>query len=156
LNYYSKQVLKLNNWLSITPNLEIGMIFGKAALSEYYHNDGFNFIGFDKDMIMTNQKAIAGLEANFKLFRLFQRDDYPFYLQIYSNIGTFRRLYDVYRDFVLENDFHWGIGFGIKTNTPIGPFQIALGIADFAKSSTMETNFNFIINIGREFRYTKE
>ena len=156
LNYFSEQVIKLSDWFLVHPGLEIGMSWGNLALSEYYHSNGINFVGFDKDEILTDQKTIASLRTSFKLFQLFKREDYPFYLQLFSNIGTFRKLNAIYKDFNFTNDFHWGIGVGIRTNTPIGPFQTVLGIADFAKSSVSETRINFTIMVGREFRYTNK
>ncbi|MCX8015113.1 MAG: hypothetical protein N2748_03760, partial [candidate division WOR-3 bacterium] len=82
LNYFSEQVIKLTNWLLIHPGLEIGISWGELTLTEYYRTDGNNFIGFKKDELTTDQKAIARFGTSFKLFQLFKREDYPFYFQV--------------------------------------------------------------------------
>lgn len=156
VDYSSEQVIKLTDRLLLQPGLEIGMSWGELTLAEYYYIGVNRFVGFDKDELMSNQKTIARLLTSFKLFQLFKRDDYPFYLQMHFNLGTFRQLTSIYRAFNFTNDLHWGVGIGIKTNTPIGPIQVMLGIPDLAKTAFTQTKANFTITVGRDFRYDNE
>lgn len=156
LNYYSEQMIPLTSWFYVHPRLEVGVSWGNLALAEYFRSGGENLVGFDKDEFTTDQKTILGISTDFRLFQLFNRMDYPFYLQLHSNLATFRKLNNIYKEFNFAEDFYWGIGIGIRTNTPIGPLQIILGMGDFTKSLFSDVRTNFTITVGREFRYMKE
>ena len=155
LNYYSEQMIPITSWFFVRPRLEVGVTWGKAAFSEYFRSGSENLIGFDKDEFTTDQKAILRIGTDFRLFQLFNRNDYPFYLQFFSNIATFKKYDDLIDEIDFNSDFYWGIGTGVRTNTPIGPFQLTIGIADFAKPEPHRgTRVNLYLSAGREFRYT--
>jgi outer membrane protein assembly factor BamA len=133
---------------------EIGMSWGKLAWSEYFHSGGGDLAGFAKDEFTSPQKAILQLGTDFRLFQLFNSEDYPFYLQLFSNISTFDKLNRLVNNSDLDSMLNWGVGIGIRTNTPIGPSRFVLGVADFAKPSTdLLARINVSFSIGRDFRY---
>ncbi|MEO0091737.1 MAG: patatin-like phospholipase family protein [candidate division WOR-3 bacterium] len=153
LHYFSEQVISLLSWFTLRPKLEIGITQGKLPLSDYFHSGADNLICFKKDEFLTEQKLNIGLSAEFRLFRLFNHQDYPFYFQILADIASFRKYDELMAKIDFSKDFHIGVGFGIRTNTPIGPFQLILGFADLVKLSENPIKTNFLLSVGREFRY---
>jgi len=136
--------------------LDAGYSFGKLPLAGYYHTGGENFIGFAKEEFTTPRKIVLHLDWERKLINLFNQDAYPFYIQLISNLGVFE-FPDRFTDFeVWKESLHWGAGFGVRTNTPLGPFYLNLGAADFGKPPGRNAlRFNFLLSVGREFRYTQ-
>ncbi len=153
LHYISEHAISIFPWLVLLPKLNIGVSYGKIALSEYFHSGAENLIGFKKDEFLTKQLLNISTTANFQLFRLFNHQDYPFYFQILTTIASFKQYDELIRDINFTQDFNIGVGLGVRTNTPIGPFQLVLGLVDFAKISNNKIKANFSISVGREFRY---
>lgn len=156
LDYFSEQVIPLTSSVLLHPGLEIGISGGRMALAEDFHTGGENLIGFFKDEFTTDQKLIVRLGTDFKLFELFNLSDYPFYLRIVSNVASFKRLDRLIKDIDINTDLNWGVGIGIRTNTPIGPFQLLVGINDFGKPVDYNKHACISLSVGREFRYTKD
>jgi NTE family protein len=153
----TERVTPLSSWLLLNYGVEIGMSWGKLAWSEYFHSGGENLAGFAKNEFTTRQKAILQFGPEFRLFRLFNRNDYPFYLQLFSNISSFQKLDQLTSNPGLDSVLNWGFGIGIRTNTPIGPLQLILGVADLAKPEPLPTTrFNVSFSVGRDFRYSKD
>jgi outer membrane translocation and assembly module TamA len=93
---------------------------------------------------------------DFLLTRLFKRSDYPLWLQAFAAAGTFDRLDSVISDLVFAEDFDWGVGIGVLTNTPIGPLRFSVSVADFLKPGyEAGTRLNWFLSVGRDFRYTR-
>jgi outer membrane translocation and assembly module TamA len=87
---------------------------------------------------------------------LFGQENYPFYLQLLTNAGTFRRVDSLSSEPDLLSAFHWGAGVGLRTNTPIGPVQLTVGLGDFdGKLPTQRAKLAVFFSVGREFRYTR-
>ncbi len=152
----SKRIIPLTKSVSVNYGYEFGMSLKDLALSEYFHTGGENFIGFRADEFTTANKILLRLGADCKLFELYNRSDYPLYLQLIANIATFNRIdklietgHDIYQD------YSWGLGLGLKTNSPIGPFQIMFGVNNIFKPAQYQKRINIFVIIGRGFRYTK-
>jgi NTE family protein len=157
IDFSADRLVPLKNYFLFRYGLEFGISWGKLAWSEYFHCGGENLAGFAKDEFTSPQKAIVRLGADFRLFHLFNRNDYPFYLQLLSNIATFEKANRLVNNPKLDSVLDWGVGIGFRTNTPIGPLQFILGVADFAKPSADSlTRINVWVSIGKDFRYTKD
>jgi outer membrane protein assembly factor BamA len=157
LDYYSEQVIPLNDWFLFHPKLEIGLSWGKLSFAEYFRSGADNFQGFSKDEFTSDQKAIIGVSSDFRLFQLFDRNDYPFFLQVFAQLATFRDYNQLLNHFDFSRDYHWSIGGGIRTNTPIGPLQVSIGVADFNKPTNVSNRkLEMMVSIGREFRYRED
>jgi outer membrane translocation and assembly module TamA len=82
---------------------------------------------------------------------LFDRYDYPLYLELLGNVGTFAQAETV----IYETDvrlFNWGVGVGLKTKTPVGPARLVLGLGDYGETDR-SLQFRFMISVGKDFRY---
>lgn len=152
LAIFYKRIIPLNFFVLFNYSLDFGFSFLEPAFSEYFYSGGENFVGFEKEEFTTKYKSIFKIGFDFKIINLFKQEDYPLYGQLIFNIGTFERL-DKLSEKEIKKIFYWGVGSGIKTNTPIGPLNFIFGIGNFGKKG--ETNFQFLTNIGREFRYKK-
>jgi hypothetical protein len=87
---------------------------------------------------------------------LFGQEDYPFYLQAVGNVGCFSPWGDLLTISDLPSLLHWGAGAGARTNTPIGPVQLIVGVGDFGGTRPEHRSaLAFFFSIGREFRYTR-
>ncbi len=153
----SERVAPVSSRLLTRLGWGLGLTLGDSAWAEYFHSGADNLPGFAKEEFTSPHKAFARLGLDFKLVNLFHQDAYPLYLQLFSNLATFRRL-----DLLLVEStdllevFHWSVGLGVLTNTPIGPFQMLVGVADFAKPEPdAGARFNAFVSVGREFRYTR-
>jgi NTE family protein len=154
---FSEQIIPMSKRILLRYGYEIGLPFGELPLSEYYHFGGENLIGFQSDEFTTDKSVILRLATDVKLFELFNRNDYPFYLRFMGNVASFKRLDSIIKGVNINDDLHWGVGVGIRTNTPLGPFQIIIGISDFTKTHPYRgARVNVTVSVGREFRYTKD
>jgi NTE family protein len=152
----SKRIIHLAKSLSINYGYEFGISLKDLALSEYFHTGGENFIGYRADEFTTPNKIVFRLGADYKLFELYNRSDYPLFLQVIANIGTFQKIDSLIKNRQdINQNFSWGLGLGLKTNSPIGPFQIVFGINNIFKPAQYQKRINIFVVIGRDFRYTK-
>jgi predicted acylesterase/phospholipase RssA len=157
IDFSTERIIPLSSWFLLRYGLELGMSWGKLAWSEYFHSGGENLAGFTKNEFTARQKAILRFGSEFRLFRLFNRDDYPFYLQLFSNISSFQKLSQLVNNPQIDSALNWGLGIGVRTNTPFGPLQFILGVADFAKPKPLPTTkINAFFSVGRDFRYFKD
>jgi outer membrane protein assembly factor BamA len=141
-----------NGWLVSHAGIDLGMnLLGTPSWSEYFRTGGESFIGFDKEEFTTRNKAIVKLGLDWRLLNLFDRNDYPLYLECLGNIGTFAQAETV----INETDvrlFNWGTGMGLKTKTPIGPARVVLGLGDYGETDR-SLQVRFWISVGKDFRY---
>jgi len=134
--------------------LDAGLSFGELPLARYYFTGGENFIGFAKEEFITPQKVVLHLDWERKIFNLFNQEAYPFYFQLITNLGVFEFPDPLTDPARWKDKLHWGAGLGVRTNTPLGPFVLTFGAADFSKPSGPDAlRFNFSLSVGREFRY---
>jgi len=156
LSYSAERVLPVSSRLLLRPALDVGASLGELAGAEQFRTGGAGFVGFEPDEFTTAQRAVVRFGADFRLFHLFGQENYPFYLQAIGNVGTFEPWNEVLQNSGVPSQLHWGIGTGLRTNTPIGPAQFLLGVGDFGgKLPAQRAQLAFYISVGREFRYTR-
>ncbi|MBE0433696.1 patatin-like phospholipase family protein [candidate division WOR-3 bacterium] len=148
-----RRYLPVSERFLIVPGFDIGLCFGTPAWASYFLTGGADFVGFEHGHFTTENRTILHLGFEYRLFNLLHREDYPLYLQLLSSIGTFERPDDVIRSGDIRSHLHWGVGAGVRTNTPIGPFALVIGAADIDKQDLSGTRVNYHVSIGREFRY---
>ncbi|MCX6841339.1 MAG: hypothetical protein NTX53_03515 [candidate division WOR-3 bacterium] len=125
-------------------------------MAEQFRTGGAGFVGFAPEEFTSAQRAVLKLGADFRLFRLFGQDNYPFYLRALANVGTFEPWGSLLSSSDLPSLFHWGVGTGARTNTPIGPVQLTVGVGDFGRKLPMQpVKVAVYFSVGREFRYTR-
>jgi outer membrane protein assembly factor BamA len=156
VDFSAEHFIPLGSWMLLHPSIILGTCFGELSWSNYFYTGGPDFIGFNTEEFTTTDRIIGRLDLGFRMFNLFNQKDYPVYLQLISNIATFESIDRILETGLKLDNTHLGVGVGIKTNTPIGPFQISVGCADFHKQPA-EDNFRtaLFVQIGRDFRYTK-
>ncbi len=156
LGYSSEWVVPVASWLLLKPALDAGASYGEPAWAERFRTGGAGFVGFAPEEFISAQRAVLRFGTDFKLFRLFGQENYPFYLQALANVGTFEPWGSLRSIPGLPSLLHWGAGAGARTNTPIGPVQLILGLGDFGgKLPTQPTKVAVFFSVGREFRYTR-
>ncbi|UCC12303.1 MAG: patatin-like phospholipase family protein [candidate division WOR-3 bacterium] len=152
----SQQYSTLSENSIFLSGLDIGTAFGHAPWSLYYRSGGETFVGFSKDEFTTQHKILARLGFDIRLFDLFGQSENPCYIQLQIHGGYFDRFDRLAGEDDLLAVLHWGAGTGVRANTPIGPVRMFFGFGDFGKPSEYgDVRFNYIITIGREFRYTE-
>ncbi|UCG43837.1 MAG: patatin-like phospholipase family protein [candidate division WOR-3 bacterium] len=152
----SEQLFPVGRRLLARPGWEFGISSGDLAWSERFHVGGSNLPVFPAESFTAAHKLVGRFGIDFLVTRLFRSDDYPLWLQAFAAVGTFDRLDSVISDLVFAEDFDWGVGLGVLTNTPIGPLKVSVSLADFLKPG-YETGFrlNWHMSVGRDFRYTR-
>jgi len=156
LGYSTERVMPVSSRLLLRPALDIGLSFGEPAWAEQFRTGGAGFVGFAPEELTSAQRAVLRFGVDFRLFRLFRQANYPFYLQALANVGTFEPWGSLLSSSDLPSLFHWGVGTGVRTNTPIGPVQLTLGVGDFDGKLPMQpVKVAVFFSVGREFRYTR-
>lgn len=136
--------------------LDAKVSFGESPLAWYDRSGGENFIGLAHEEYTTSHKVVFHMDLERKFFHLFSNEAYPFYLQLISNLGVFEFTELLTDPQLWKERLHWGLGVGVRTNTPLGPLALAIGFADFGKpEGTDDLRFNFSLSVGREFRYSQ-
>jgi len=156
LAYDWENVTSLNGAVLLRPGFGAGISFGHLAWAEQFRTGGQDFVGFPSEEFTSPQRALVKLGVDIRLFRLFSQENYPFYLQLFSNAGTFRRLDSLALGPDRASMLHWGVGAGVRTNTPIGPVQLIVGEGDFGSTlPERPPTLAVFFSVGREFRYTR-
>jgi NTE family protein len=156
LGYSGEDVAPLSSRWLLRSGLDIGLSFGDLPWAEQFHTGGAGFIGFSTDEFTSAQRAVLKLGVDFRLFRLFGQSNYPVYVQMMGNVGTFEPWNRLVSDTDRFSPLHWGLGTGARTNTPIGPAQMLFGVGDFGTGlKSKPVTLAFIVSIGHEFRYTR-
>ena len=151
------RAFELSPRLLLRPGIDIGFSLGTLPWSERFHTGGAEFVGFATDEFTTSYRTVARLGTDFRVTDLFGQPAYPLYLQAMANVGTFERQDQL---IIASQDWlsvlRWGAGLGVRTNTPVGPLQMILGVGDVGKPQPhASARFNFYLSVGREFRYTR-
>jgi len=156
LGYSTERVMPVASWLLLRPALDVGVSLGEPAWAEQFRTGGAGFVGFAPEEFTSAQRVVLRLGADFRLFRLFGQGNYPFYLQALGNVGTFEPWRNLSSSSDVLSLFHWGVGTGVRTNTPIGPVQLTVGVGDFGGKLPMQrAKVAVFFSVGREFRYTR-
>lgn len=147
--------LPLSSRILIHPGADLGLSFGDLAWDYNFHTGGSNLVGYENGFFTTENRTILRFGLEFRILNLLNQEDYPVYLQMLANVATFERLDEFLRMDDPASTLYWGVGIGARSNTPIGPFKINVGIGDTGQQNTFSARLNYYISIGREFRYTK-
>jgi len=147
--------IPLSEKVLLHPGFNLGLTFGGPAWDSHFHTGGGNLVGFENGFFTTQNRTIIHLGLEFKILDFLNEEDYPVYLQVLSSIAAFERPDELVKSEDIVSNLHWGIGMGVRTNTPIGPFGFTVGVGDIGKQNSNDTKINYYISIGREFRYTK-
>ena len=150
----AQRVIPAASWLLLRPSFDLGYSLGDLAWAEYFRTGGDGFVGFDKETFTSAQRAVLGFGLDFRMFNLFGQEDSPVYLQALGNGGTFEPWEDLLSTSDLPSMLHWGAGVGARTNTPVGPIQVLLGVGDIGRVPLRDARLSFYFSVGREFRYT--
>jgi NTE family protein len=150
LSYFSEHIIPLSNRLYMHPKLEFGISSEWIAITEYFNiKNHYLYTDFGDVLYMTPQKFILSHSFDIKLIDLFDRSDYPVFLQVFTTAASFVKYYDLMN----INSYHWSAGIGLKTNTPLGPMQLNIGRTGF---NDYHAGPKISFSIGREFRYTED
>lgn len=155
LDFSMDHYIPLSSRILLHPGMDMGISFGTLSWSNYFFTEPQRLVGFKKEEHTAPQIAILRMSVDFKLFHLLGQKEYPFYLQVFSNIGTFTQLADLANSEDITSQLYWGFGVGARANTPIGPFQLVVGVGEHGRFDSEDMELNYHISIGREFRYNK-
>jgi len=156
VGYATERVVPVSARLLLRPALDLGAAVGKLTHAEQFRTGGAGFVGFTTEEFTSAQRAVLRLGADFRLFRLFGQENYPFYLQAIGNLGTFEPWGSLWSSADRLSLLHWGVGTGARTNTPLGPIQLTVGVGDFGRNRpTHPLRVAVSFSVGREFRYTR-
>jgi NTE family protein len=151
------RAFEMSSRLLLRPGVDIGFSLGTLPWAERFLTGGAEFVGFPTDEFTTRYRTVVRLGTDFRAADLFGQPAYPLYLQAMANAGTFERQDNLV---VTPQDWlsvlRWGAGLGVRTNTPVGPLQVIVGVGDFGKPQPYAgARFSFYFSVGREFRYTR-
>ncbi|MEO0068843.1 MAG: patatin-like phospholipase family protein [candidate division WOR-3 bacterium] len=130
-----------------------GLSFGSLPLSDYFLSGGERFLGFAQEEFATEERLILGSALRFKVLNLLNSDDYPVYLELIGNGATFERPDLLIKGEDIFSRLHWGAGFGVVTNTPLGPLRFTVSSGNFLKKAPHPGGLRFYLSLGKEFRY---
>jgi NTE family protein len=147
--------MPLSSRVLLHPGFDLGISHGDLAWDYHFHTGGNNLIGYENGYFTTRNRTVLRLSFEYRILNLLDLKEYPVYLQLISNVATFERPDDLFTDGNWVAELHWGTGIGIRTNTPIGPLSLSVGMGDIEKDDLLGARFNYYISIGKEFRYTK-
>lgn len=114
------------DWLTLAAGVRGGAFLGNNPPYEQFYSNGFNIIrGWrENGFLHGDQFVIGSLEARFPIFN-------PISGVIFTDIGEF---FPLNQTSVLNQGlpFKYGVGLGIRLNTPMGPLRLDYGIRDIA------------------------
>ncbi len=155
LEVVGERVVPLGRRSLLRPGVELGGTFGRASWAEQFRTGPGRMPGFVHEEFTSPQKAIARLGFDLLVGHLFGQENYPFYVGMFGTAGSFRRLDELVDELVPARDLEWSAGVGLLTNTPVGPFRLLVGVADFGKPAPdAGARVNVTLSVGREFRYS--
>jgi predicted acylesterase/phospholipase RssA len=156
IEFIGDQLLPLTSGILINSGIHIGGSIGKLPWGKYFYTGGENFAGLMSEEVTSDQKMVLRLGLDFKLFTIFGQNN-PLFLQFMSNIASYESFEELQqRDAYPLEAFDLGIGAGIRTGTPLGPFCVTFGMANMHREPR-EDNIRYSVHfsLGRDFRYTK-
>jgi len=129
----------LTDWLTLALGVRGGTFLGENPPYEQFYSNGFNVIrGWQENgYLFGKQFVIGSAELRFPIFN-------PVSGVIFTDIGEFL---PVPESRIQDNQglpFKYGVGLGIRLNTPMGPLRLDYGIRDFSKLS-----FDGLFNAGQ-------
>ncbi len=120
--------MKIFDWLLLEPKIGAGISIGGLPVIEKFKTGSPDFVGYKYEEFLTNQKLTADITSRSLLFHLFGRKNYPIYLELYGDAGTFLDYENLVSWGTVRDSLIWGVGMGLRTNTPVGPLLLKVGV----------------------------
>ncbi len=129
----------LTDWLTLALGVRGGTFLGNNPPYEQFYSNGFNVIrGYPENgFLFGKQFAIGSAELRFPIFN-------PVSGVVFADIGEFWPISTTREDLNQGLPFKYGVGLGIRLNTPMGPLRLDYGIRDFSK-----LNFDSLFDAGQ-------
>lgn len=129
----------LTDWLTLALGVRGGSFLGNNPPYELFYSNGFNVIrGYPENgFLFGNTFGIASAELRFPIYN-------PVSGVVFTDIGEFLPIPESRLDLNQGLPFKYGVGFGIRLNTPMGPLRLDYGIRDFSN-----LNFDSLFDAGQ-------
>ncbi|PIQ24208.1 hypothetical protein COW36_10325 [bacterium (Candidatus Blackallbacteria) CG17_big_fil_post_rev_8_21_14_2_50_48_46] len=129
----------ITDWLTLALGVRGGTYLGQNPPYEQFYSNGFNVIrGWPENGYLFGKHFIIGsAELRFPIFN-------PVSGVIFTDLGDFL---PVPEDRIAANQglpFKYGVGLGIRLNTPMGPLRLDYGVRDFSR-----INFGTLFDAGQ-------
>ncbi len=129
----------LTDWLTLALGVRGGSYLGNNPPYELFYSNGFNVIrGYPENgFLFGSTFGIASAELRFPIYN-------PVSGVVFTDIGEFLPLSE--KDTALNQGlpFKYGVGLGVRLNTPMGPLRLDYGIRDFSN-----LNFDSLFDAGQ-------
>lgn len=129
----------LTDWLTLALGVRGGSFLGNNPPYELFYSNGFNVIrGYPENGFLFGKSfGIASAELRFPIYN-------PVSGVVFTDIGDFWPIPESRLDLNQGLPFKYGVGFGIRLNTPMGPLRLDYGIRDFSN-----LNFDSLFDAGQ-------
>lgn len=129
----------LTDWLTLALGVRGGSFLGNNPPYELFYSNGFNVIrGYPENgFLFGNTFGIASAELRFPIYN-------PVSGVVFTDIGEFLPVTESRQDLNQGLPFKYGVGLGIRLNTPMGPLRLDYGIRDFSN-----LNFDSLFDAGQ-------
>jgi len=131
---------------------DFGFHLGGPAWSERFRCGGGSLPGFTRDEFTSAHKAALRFAFDYRVTNLLRADNYPLYVGAFATAATFEPLAGLIEESDRLALLHWSAGLGLRTNSPLGPVALAVGVSDPGRRSA---RLNFRVAVGRDFRYPR-
>ncbi len=149
----ARRYVPVTGRLLFVPEFSAAFSWGDLTWDSYFLTGGTDLVGYEYGRFTTENRSILRAGLEYRIHNLLDRKDYPVYVQLVSNVATFEPFDELFKINDLSSNLHWGVGIGLRTNTPIGPFQLMVGAGDINIHDISAARLNYSLSIGREFRY---
>ena len=129
----------LTDWLTLALGVRGGSFLGNNPAYELFYSNGFNVIrGYPENGFLFGKTfGIASAELRFPIYN-------PVSGVVFTDIGEFLPITEERRELNQGLPFKYGVGLGIRLNTPMGPLRLDYGIRDFSR-----LNFDSLFDAGQ-------
>jgi outer membrane protein insertion porin family len=131
--------LGITDWLTLALGVRGGTFLGQNPPYEQFYSNGFNVIrGWPENGYLFGKNFVIGsVELRFPIYN-------PVSGVVFTDLGEFL---PVPAERIEQNQglpFKYGVGLGIRLNTPMGPLRLDYGIRDFSR-----INFSTLFDAGQ-------
>lgn len=131
--------LGITDWLTLALGVRGGTFLGENPPYEQFYSNGFNVIrGWPENGFLFGKHFVIGsVELRFPIFN-------PISGVVFTDLGEFL---PVPQERLSQNQglpFKYGVGLGVRLNTPMGPLRLDYGIRDFSR-----INFGTLFDAGQ-------
>lgn len=129
----------LTDWLTLALGVRGGSFLGNNPPYELFYSNGFNVIrGYPENGFLFGKTfGIASAELRFPIYN-------PVSGVVFTDIGEFLPVSESRVALNQGLPFKYGVGLGIRLNTPMGPLRLDYGIRDFSR-----LNFDTLFDAGQ-------